>query len=306
MSPSNHRFLSIPLLPREERVLSREEREEENDDDLRLTTDILNGVILTSLCMFLVALSFAMIFVSDHIFAVIFLACLNVFFTAPIISLTETKIMEQVTVEKSIRRLERDVKKLTKENENKREREWELEKKRDKLEEYEELLEAIVDLQGEMPLRLQKKRWSRESLQTKVDHVVSLVQQKKEIDQNFKDVLMKKAVEDIIQIAVKIYRPNELSISASETDDIIEKIRQRVASVEVDEQELRNTVKTFGDLFNVLTLVLLNGTNRIIRLRQSVPDVFKTGISRRLNTTSTSLQESAEETKDDINLLISQ
>ena len=159
---------------------------------------------------------------------------------------------------------------------------------------------------GEMPLRLQKKRWSRESLQTKVDHVVSLVQQKKEIDQNFKDVLMKKAVEDIIQIAVKIYRPNELSISASETDDIIEKIRQRVASVEVDEQELRNTVKTFGDLFNVLTRVLLNGTNRIIRLRQSVPDVFKTGISRRLNTTSTSLQESAEETKDDINLLISQ
>jgi len=147
MSPSNHRFLSIPLLPREERVLSREEREEENDDDLRLTTDILNGVILTSLCMFLVALSFAMIFVSDHIFAVIFLACLNVFFTAPIISLTETKIMEQVTVEKSIRRLERDVKKLMKENENKREREWELEKKRDKLEEYEELLEAIVDLQ---------------------------------------------------------------------------------------------------------------------------------------------------------------
>ena len=55
--------------------------------------------------------------------------------------------MEQVTIEKSIRRLERDVKKLTKENENKREREWELEKKRDKLEEYEELLEAIVDLQ---------------------------------------------------------------------------------------------------------------------------------------------------------------
>ena len=168
---------------------------------------------------------------------------------------------------------------------------------------------------GEMPLRLQKKRWSREPLQKKVDHVVSLVQQKKEIDQNFEDVLMKKAVEDIIQLALKIYRPNELSISASETDDIIEKIRQRVASVEVNEQVLRNTLKlevfgeTFGGLFKILTHIL-NGTyigTRIIRLRQSVPDTFKTGISRRLNTTSsTFLQESAEETKDEINLLVSQ
>ena len=119
------------------------------DDDLKLATGLFVNVLVTTVSVILILISFVNFFTAEHVFSIISLSCFNIVFIGPLVILSESKIVQKLSISRENRRLSDETAVLKKEIHSKNVILKILNNKLEGLKDCEELLKPILSLKGE-------------------------------------------------------------------------------------------------------------------------------------------------------------